>query len=125
MLGHMPAMLHGILRETFAGRRDIVLVHPVHTRNTLRESVVAERPDVLVVGVDQHERVEDFVALFAENPSLRILAIGEDARSATMHELYLRRWRATDVTPGSIVNAVYALHHADAVFDEAPRELRR
>ena len=44
MLGHMPAMLHGILEETFAGRRDIMLVRPLpsQTPASLSESVAAE-----------------------------------------------------------------------------------
>ncbi|HEY9227485.1 MAG TPA: hypothetical protein VIP11_12600 [Gemmatimonadaceae bacterium] len=125
MLGNMPAMLHGILEETFAGQRDIMLVHPFHAPGTLSESIASERPDVLVVGVQLADRVDDFAGLFSENPSLRILAIGEDARSATMHELFLRRWRVADLTPRSIVNAVYALHSADAALDEAPTEPRR
>ena len=125
MLGDMPAMLHGILEKTFAGCADIVLVHPFHASNSLAESVAAERPDVLVVGVHQHEHVDDFATLFAEHPALRVLAIGEDARSAIIHELYRRTWRAGELAPSSIVDTVYALHRATASLDEAPSEFRR
>ena len=125
MLGDMPAMLHGILEETFAGCADIVLVHPFHASNSLAESVAAQRPDVLVVGVEQHDPVDDFAALFAEHPTLRVLAIGEDARSAIIHELYRRSWRASSLAPSSIVDTVYALHRAAASLDETPSELRR
>jgi hypothetical protein len=125
MLGNMPAMLYAILEETFAGQRDIMVVRPSDSSSSLSASVSSERPDVLVVGVDRPEWVSSFAQLFVDNPMLRVLAIGEDARSATMHELYLRRWRVADPSPRAIVDAVYALHAAPAAYDAAPPEGRR
>lgn len=126
MLGLMPAMLHGIMEETFAGRRDIMLVglSQSPTPKSLSDSVAAERPDVLVVDAMAPDAVGDFVELFVEHPSLRILAIGQDARSATMHELYLRRWCVADPTPRTIVDAVHALHAANTTLSDAPMEPR-
>jgi chemotaxis response regulator CheB len=108
MLGKMPAMLRGILEETFAGQGDIMLVGLSDSRPSLSELVTAHNPDVLIVGVERADWATGFAELFVDHPSLRILAIGEDGRSAMMQELYIRRWRVADLSPRSIVAAVRA-----------------
>jgi hypothetical protein len=125
MLGKMPAMLRDILGETFAGQRDIMVIDPSDSTASLSMSVAEHQPHVLVVGIDKPDVVSNVVELFIENPSLRVLAIGEDARSATMHELYLRRWRVAELSPAAIVDAVRALHAAESAFETAPPDLRR
>lgn len=125
MLGKMPAMLRDILEETFAGQRDIVLVGSPNSTDSLAMSVAEQQPHVLVVGIDKPDVVSNVVQLFVENPSLRVLAIGEDARSAVMHEVYLRRWSVAELSPKAIVEAVRALHAADAALETAPPEARR
>jgi hypothetical protein len=125
MLGKMPALLRDILGETLAGQRDIMLVGSPDSAVPLSMSVAEHQPHVLVVAIDKPDVVSNVVELFLENPSLRVLAIGEDARSATMHELYFRRWRVAELSPGAIVDAVRALHAVESSFDTAPPEPRR
>jgi hypothetical protein len=60
------------------------------------------------VGVERPDWANGYVGLFVDHPQLHILAIGDDARSATMHELYIRRWRVADLSPTAIVAAVRA-----------------
>src|SRR5262245_22579493 len=109
MLGKMPAILRDILEETFASQRDMMVVgisDPAAPRSMVAATVAASRPDVLVVGVDRQDWAPGFVELFVDNPELHILAIGDDARSATMHELYIRRWHVPALSPPAIVAAV-------------------
>jgi hypothetical protein len=106
MLGSMPAMLRGILAEVFAHQTDMLLVGPMDSPSPMSAAVTAHQPDVLVVSVDKPDWADGLVELFVENPRLHILAIGNDARAATMHELYIRRWQVADPSPTAIVDAV-------------------
>jgi hypothetical protein len=109
MLGKMPAMLRGILEETFASQHDMMLVGLSDSgTSSVSATVAANRPDVLIVGVERQDWANGYVGLFVDHPHLHILAIGDDARSATMHELYIRRWRVAELSPPAIVAAVRA-----------------
>ena len=122
MLGKMPAMLRGILEETFAGQPDIMLVGLSDSLMPLSTLVAAHHPDVLVVGVERPDWVGGFAELFADHPRLRVLAIGADARTAMVEELYIRRWNVADLSPRSLVDAVRASldAHEDTVEPAAP-----
>lgn len=112
MLGMMPAMLRDILETTFAREHDMTLVGKSDARSSLPADVAASRPDVLVVAVDRPELAAGYTGLLVDHPNLHILAIGEDARSAMMQEVYLRRWRVADLSPSAIVAAVRAARPA-------------
>lgn len=126
MLGKMPAMLRGILEQTFARERDIMLVDTSESATALAASVAAHRPDVLVVGVERPDWSPAFTESFVAHPQLRVLAIGEDGRAGVIEELAIRRWRIPEVTPSSIVAAVRAsLDHADDLIDLPSSSLRQ
>ena len=108
MLGEMPAMLRGILEEIFSHQRDMMLVGPSDAVAVGAVAVAAYRPDVLVVSPDESDWATSYAGLFGEQPRLRILAIRDDARSATMSELYVRRWRVADLAPDAVLAAVRA-----------------
>jgi hypothetical protein len=116
MLGSMPAIIRGILEQTLGTQQDMTLVgnydaaSPAASVSTM---VAASRPDVLVVGTQQDEWAAGYLDLFADHPRLHILAIGDDARSAMMHELYVRRWRVAELSPPAIVAAVRAARDLD------------
>jgi len=127
MLGKMPAMLRGILEETFATEHDIMLVGAGDSASATASvaSVRMHQPDVLVVGVERRDWSAPFVESFVANPRLRVLAIGEDGRSGVVEELAIRRWRIPEVTPRSIVAAVRASLDGDELIDLPPTGLRR
>jgi len=108
MLGEMPAMLRGILEEIFSHQRDMVLVGPSDAAAASAVAVAAYRPDVLVVSPDELDWPTSYASLFGEQPRLRVFAIRDDARSATMSELYVRRWRVSDLAPDAILAAIRA-----------------
>jgi len=121
MLGQMPAMLRDILEETFDRQDDVVLVGTRESVSSLRTAVDLHGPDVVVVAVDGEDWAGGFIELFRDHPSLRLLAIRNDARRAVMHELSIRRWRVTDLSPAAILAAVRASAadseaEADALF---------
>jgi chemotaxis response regulator CheB len=126
MLGKMPAMLRGILEETFAAEHDITVVGAGDSATTSVATVRIHHPDVLVVGVEPKDWSSPFVESFVANPRLRVLAIREDGRSGVVEELAIRRWRIPEVTPRSIVAAVRAsLDGADELTDLPPTSLRQ
>jgi hypothetical protein len=105
----MPAMLRGILEEALGSQGDVMLVGGSDALGSPETATVAaSRPDVLIVGVEREAWADGYVELFADHPRLHILAIGDPARSATMHELYVRRTRIADPSPTAIVGAVRA-----------------
>jgi hypothetical protein len=108
MLGTMPAMVRGILEETFASQHDMTLVGDAEAEATMSATVSAHNPDILVVGMTHDEWASEFISLFIDHPRLHILAIGEDARAAMMQELYIKRWRIAELSPMAIVDAVRA-----------------
>jgi hypothetical protein len=123
LLGGLPGILRDILEETFASQSDVMLV--VEDRGdpgaSLRNAVDVHAPDVVIVGVDRQDWVGDYLELFRDHPLLRILAIRNDGRGAVMHELSIRRYRVTDLTPPAILAAVRASvaeaeEEADALF---------
>ncbi|MEO8619779.1 MAG: hypothetical protein ABI625_01865 [bacterium] len=108
MLGTMPAMVRGILEETFATQHDMMLVGNANADVAMSATVAAHNPDILVVGMAHDEWASEFISLFIDHPRLHILAIGEDARAAMIQELYIRRWRISELSPMAIVDAVRA-----------------
>ena len=113
MLGELPAIQRGILEHTFAAHGDMMLVGTNSAHSSLSARVAANQPDVLIVGVDREDWATGFVELFAERPRLHILAIGGDARSASLQELYVRRHRITELSPDAIIAAVRASRDSD------------
>ena len=120
MLGELPAIQRGILEQTFAVQGDMMLVGTDSAGASLSARVAANRPDVLIVGVERDDWATGFTKLFAERPRLHILAIGGDARSATLQELYVRRQRITDLSPDAIVAAVRASRDVERASTAAP-----
>lgn len=108
MLRELPAMLRGILEHTFRAQDDMTLVGTDSNEGTLSAQVSENRPDVLVVGVERPELATGYVKLFAEHAGLHILAIGGDARSASMQEVFVRRHHIAELSPDAIVAAVRA-----------------
>ena len=119
MLGELPAIQRGILEHTFAVQNDMTIVGNDGADASLSARVAANRPDVLIVGVERDDWATDFVELFAERPRLHILAIGGDARSATLQELYVRRQRIADLSPDAIVAAVRASRDTESASTTA------
>lgn len=119
MLGELPAIQRGILEHTFAGQSDMMLVGINNADSPLSARVAANRPDVLIVGVERDEWATGFIELFIERPRLHILAIGGDARAATLQELYVRRQRIADLSPDAIVAAVRASRDTDSTSSAA------
>ncbi len=114
MLGAMPAMLRGILEHVFATQPDMTLVGPPELQSTpVSAAVDAHRPDVLIVSVERPDWADGLVELFVEHPRLHILAVADDARAATIHDLYVRRCRVAELSPAAIVDAVRRARDAD------------
>ena len=121
LLGEMPEMLRDILDQTFASQDDVTVVGDRESISPLRAAVGLHDADVVIVGVDRQDWVGDYVELFRDRPMLRVLAIRNNGRGAVMHELSIRRYRVTDLTPTSILAAVRASvadahDEADALF---------
>ena len=108
MLRELPAMLRGILEHTFRAQNDMMLVGTDSNEGSLSAQVAESRPDVLIVGVERPELANAYIELFVDHVDLHILAIGGDARSATMQELFVRRLRVADLSPDAIIAAVRA-----------------
>lgn len=106
LLGPMPAILRDILDETFGSQDDVILVGTCNEDSALRNAVDSLSPDVVVVGVEQDDRAFRYADLFREHPSLRLLGIRNDARSAAMHEFRVRRCRVADLSSVAILSAV-------------------
>lgn len=118
MLGELPSMIHGILEHTLAVQDDMQLVGTTRDSASLADQVAASRPDVLIVGVDRPDWATRYIELFVRHAQLHVLAIGGDARSATVQELFVRQQRIPELSPDVIVAAVRASRdsgHADTV----------
>jgi len=113
MLGTMPAMLRNILETTFAREQDMTLVGESGGRVSLSAEVAANHPDVLVVAVERLELATGYTELLIDHPHLHIFAIADDARSAMMQELCIRRWRVADLSPATIVEVIRAARDAE------------
>ena len=108
LLGPMPAILRDILDETFGSQDDVMLVGTCNEDAALRSAVDASSPDVVVVGVEQHDQAGGYVDLFRAHPDLRLLAIRNDARSAAMHEFRVRHCNVPVLSSATILAAVRA-----------------
>jgi hypothetical protein len=121
LLGEMPEMLHDILDHAVADQDDVALVGDRDSISSLHTAVDVHSADVVVVGVERQDWVGSYIDLFRDHPMLRLLAIRNDGRAAVMHELSIRRYRVTDLTPSSIIDAIRASvadahDEADALF---------
>jgi hypothetical protein len=105
-LGPMPAILRDILDETFGSQDDVILVGTSNEDAALRDAVDALSPDVVVVGIEQHDRADGYVDLFREHPDLRLLAIRNDVRSAAIHEFRVRRCVVAELSSATILAAI-------------------
>lgn len=114
MLRELPALLRGILEQTFRAQDDMTLVGADRSDASLSAQVAENRPDVLIVGVERPELANAYVELFVDHATLRIFAISSDARAATMQELFVKRLRVADLSPDAIIAAVRASRENDS-----------
>lgn len=99
----LPALLADVVRDAFAHDTDVeVRVLPDGTPPTL---ILAEEPDVVMVGVDDPGRYDSGRILW-RRPDLRLFAISPDARQAWVHELSATASPLTEVSGPSLRAAV-------------------
>jgi DNA-binding NarL/FixJ family response regulator len=87
LLARMPRMVCDILREVLDAQPDMRVVAELGNGQVLSERVAAERPDVVIVGLERDEPPAICGELLSDHPRVRIVAVEESGRRASLYEL--------------------------------------
>jgi len=101
-------LLGSLVREIAAesGRLEIVAV--LDDEAALVDEVLRTEPDVLIVGLDDYERVDLYLDLLESRPRLRILALTGQGRETILWELRPQRTALGEISPETLLAAVAA-----------------
>jgi chemotaxis response regulator CheB len=92
LVANQPRLMRELIMTTISDQKDIELIGEVGKREDLRDAVEQSRPDVLIVGMEEHEknRVECGF-LLGRYPDMRIIAIAPNQNRALFY------WAIVDI----------------------------
>lgn len=106
LVGPMPRLLRELVVSCLAASGDIELLREPAPGESYEDAARERYPDVLVTGQDDVLEAPSFCSLLCELPELRILAVRNDGRAASVSELRLRQKWIRSLTPERIISEV-------------------
>jgi DNA-binding NarL/FixJ family response regulator len=86
LLARMPTLLLDTISHVVASAPDMTVVGKVQEHD-FAAAVKRARADAILVGEDEAPRTDEYTALLLKNPRLKVLAISDDGRTGTLHEM--------------------------------------
>ena len=91
LLMQMPAMLRAIIDDIVAEQSDMRVVGELTGQDDVRVAVERTGASFLIVGYDGAQLPDPIHDLFSGHPSIRVLAVTDQGREATLYELRPQR----------------------------------
>jgi hypothetical protein len=102
LLVDMPRMLRDIVAMVVRAEPDLELVGEVDDPEALAARMRRTRPDLVIAGA--HPALEQMShQLLGDYPRLRILEVETEGRRGYLYELFPRRRRLGELSPGSLL----------------------
>lgn len=102
----MPAMLSQIISKLIEDQEDMEALSLQTGVETTAEAVERSRPDVLVLSSSSDETREISLPLLRSMPNLRVIAITDSGRHATLCELRLHETRYQSISSEALVDTI-------------------
>ncbi len=99
-------MLRDIIERLLAPEEDIEVVGEVTQREALLATAGRLHPDVVILGVQDEQLPDVASALFADHPSMRLLGVSGNGRTAFLYEMRPHRVPLGEVSPEELVRAI-------------------
>ncbi len=99
-------MLSDIVADTIGNQTDMDVVGELRTRAGLQAGVRDAFADVVIMGLDDLDLPSECLALFDAYPTIRVLGVSSDGRSASLYELRPHRLPLGEVSPDGLVQAI-------------------
>jgi DNA-binding NarL/FixJ family response regulator len=102
----MPQLLHDLLQESLLCDPEVTLIGEAPTPVQLEKLVQQERVDVVVLGLSSAELPAWYRALFDVDARVRLLAITEHGRDASLYELRPHRKVLGQGSPRELIQVI-------------------
>jgi DNA-binding NarL/FixJ family response regulator len=110
VLVDLPRITREIIEQAVGAEPDMVIVDGLAGGASLPDAVQRREPDFVISGRDYE--FAEVCAILDERPRLRVLAVLEDGREATLYELRPTRTPLGEVSPQTIVEAIRGTRRA-------------
>jgi hypothetical protein len=106
LLAGMPNMLASIITAALQQSPDIVIAGIANKRTSLARRIRATRAEAVIMPVPEPGDFEYFRPLLLAFPTLRIIGIKDDGKSAFVHELHPRSIPLAELSAASLLAAL-------------------
>jgi DNA-binding NarL/FixJ family response regulator len=106
VFAEMPPLLADIIRQAVAGEPDMAIVGECRDCSALREMLVAEGCEVVMVGTSDPDALALPRQLLDAAPRMKVLMLETRGSRAVMHELRPYRRSLGDMSAGRLVEAI-------------------
>jgi DNA-binding NarL/FixJ family response regulator len=106
LLVALPPMLSDIVADTIGSQTDMEVVGELPTAAELQAGVSEAVADIVIIGLDDLDLPSECLGLFDAYPSIRVLGVSIDGRSASLYELRPHRLPLGEVSPDGLVQAI-------------------
>lgn len=101
-------MLRDIVESLLRSQRDMYIAGELPARDGLSDAIGRARPDVVLLGLPSGDVPPFYNELLYAHPTLRLLAVTGDGRSAYRYELRPQRSPVGEVSPQGLLDAIRA-----------------
>jgi DNA-binding NarL/FixJ family response regulator len=106
LLAGMSNMLVSIITAALQQSTDIVIVGAVSERVSLTRRIRATRAEAVIMQVAEPDDFDHFRPLLLNFPTLKIIGIKGDGKSAFVHELYPRSTQFVELSAATLLAAL-------------------
>ncbi len=115
----MPKLLLDMLDRVVASAPDMSVVGRTE-ENDLAAAATRMRADVILVGEEMKPRPGEYAKLLIRHPRLKVLAITDDGKTGTLHEMRPQRFPLGEISADSLRDAIRGRHLEDAGDEHTP-----
>jgi DNA-binding NarL/FixJ family response regulator len=108
LLTGMSNMLNSIITAALQQSPDIIIAGMIGGGDALADRVRAAQADGVIIQVDEPADFERFRGLLMSFPSLKVVGIKGDGRTAFVHELYPRSTQLVELSAATLLAALQA-----------------
>jgi chemotaxis response regulator CheB len=105
LLARMPALLRDILHHVVESAPDMTIVGQI-TDSDLAGAAKRLRADAILVAEDTREGAGEYTQLLLRRPKLKVLAIGNEGRNGTLHEMRPQHIPLPEISAETIRDAI-------------------
>jgi chemotaxis response regulator CheB len=113
LLARMPALLLDILHHIVESAPDMMIVGE-SADNDLAGAAKRLRADAILVGEDANHDSGEYTQLLLSRPSLKVLAIANEGRNGTLHEMRPQHIPLGEISAETLRDAIRGRHGRDA-----------